>query len=262
MTTHETPLSPSVLLTTISAGVATVVLNRPAARNALNRELIDALATTMVELDADPLVRVIVLTGADPAFCAGLDLRDLGRGEGALLEGGTRGGFWPTIATPVIGAINGAAVTGGLEVALQCDIRIASQRARFADTHARVGVMPGAGLTVRLPAAVGLARALDMSLTGRFVTGDQAAAWGLVSAVVPHDQLLSTAAAMAAAVGELDPLAATTLLGVYRAGAAMTGADATANELEAARAWKARSFDAATVAARRDEIIARGSRLS
>jgi enoyl-CoA hydratase len=262
MTSPGPPVEPPVLLTTIDAGVATVALNRPDSRNALNRALIDALAVTMVELDADPLVRAVVLTGTDPAFCAGLDLRDLASGEGSLLESGLVGGFWPAIATPVIGAINGAAVTGGLEIALQCDIRIASDRARFADTHARVGVMPGAGLTVRLPAAVGLERALDMSLTGRFVTGEQAQAWGLVSEVVAHDDLLARATAMASAIAELDPDAATTLLGIYRRGAAMTAAGAADNELEAARAWKARSFDAEGVAARRAGIIARGRRLS
>ena len=251
-----------VLLTTIDAGVATVTLNRPEARNALNRELIDALDTTMASLGADPLVRVIVLTGSDPAFCAGLDLRDLGAGAGALLEGGTRGGFWTPMATPVIGAINGPAVTGGLEIALQCDMRVASERARFADTHARVGVMPGAGLTVRLPRAVGLARALDMSLTGRFVAAEQAAAWGLVSSVVAHDDLAPTAAAMAAAVAELDPDAASTLLAIYRRGADLPGGEAAESELAASREWAARRFDPSGVAARREGIIARGRRLS
>ena len=94
------------------------------------------------------------------------------------------------MATPVIGAINGVAITGGFEVALACDFLVASERARFADTHARVGIMPGWGLTVALPEAIGLRRAKEMSTTGNFVDAETALAWGLVNHVVPHDELL------------------------------------------------------------------------
>ncbi len=135
-----------------------------------------------------------VLTGADQAFCADLDLQELGStaanlssGQPVETQGHRRGAPWPVMTKPVIGAINGAAVTGGLEVALQCDFLIASERAGFADTHARVGVMPAWGLTVLLPQAIGLRRAKEMSLTGNFVGATEALALGLVNrGVVPH----------------------------------------------------------------------------
>jgi enoyl-CoA hydratase/carnithine racemase len=135
--------------------VCTVTLNRPDARNAMNSELQRALALALADAEADDGVDVVVLTGADPAFCAGLDLRELGS-TGANLVGGRddehRSPFtvlW-TMTKPVIGAINGAAVTGGFELALACDFLIASERATFGDTHARVGVTPGGGMSVFL----------------------------------------------------------------------------------------------------------------
>ena len=171
--------------------VATVTLNRPEARNALSQELRRALWKTIGDLDADDGVAAIVLTGADPAFCAGLDLKELAEGGEALSETGATGdesttrGPIPAITTPLIGAINGVAITGGFEVALACDFLVASERARFADTHARVGIMPGWGLTVLLPEAVGLRRARELSATGNFLDAETALAWGLVNHVVP-----------------------------------------------------------------------------
>jgi enoyl-CoA hydratase len=130
--------------------VAIVTLNRPEARNALSSELMRALRSTMAEVGADASIRAVVLTGADPAFCAGLDLKELGStGENlSVVEQSSDGTarFWEQLSKPVIGAINGVAVTGGLEVALQCDWLVASERAAFGDTHARVGVMPGGGM--------------------------------------------------------------------------------------------------------------------
>ena len=132
------------------------------------------------DLDARPDVRVIVLTGADPAFCAGLDLTEL-RQPDSPLGGAGRGPVIPDLASPLIGAINGVAVTGGLELALACDFLVASERAGFADTHVRVGIQPGWGLTVALPEAVGLRRAREMSATGNFIDTPTALAWGLVN---------------------------------------------------------------------------------
>jgi enoyl-CoA hydratase len=153
-----------ILLVELSRRVATVTLNRPAVRNALNAALRSTLPTAMERLDGDEAVDVIILTGADPAFCAGLDLKELGGGGGEgggggggegevrdLIEGGNP--FGP-VSKPIIGAINGVAVTGGFELALNCDFLIASERASFADTHARVGIQPGWGLTVLLPQAI------------------------------------------------------------------------------------------------------------
>src|SRR5581483_7786903 len=146
--------------------VAVVTLNRPEARNALSADLITAMRTAFVELGVDDGVRAVVLTGADPAFCAGLDLKEVAASGANLgMVDDVCGAFTP-LSKPVIAAVNGAAYTGGLEIALSCYVRIASERAVFADTHARVGVMPGWGLTVRLPKAVGHARALEMSLAG------------------------------------------------------------------------------------------------
>ena len=141
--------------------------------------------------DANDDVDVIVLTGSDPAFCAGLDLRELGS-SGDNLAGGPSsdklwGTPWPDISKPIIGAVNGAAVTGGFEIALNCDFLVASENAKFGDTHARVGLMPGWGLSVLLPQAIGVRRAREMSLTGNFMDAHEALAFGLVNRVVAHD---------------------------------------------------------------------------
>ncbi len=124
-------------------------------------------------------------------FCAGLDLKELGDSS----ELPDISPQWPPMTKPVIGAINGAAVTGGLELALYCDILIASEQARFADTHARVGLLPTWGLSVRLPQKVGVGMARRMSLTGDYLSAADALRAGLVTEVVPHDQLLADGAA-------------------------------------------------------------------
>ena len=121
------------------------------------------------ELDADPEVRVMILTGADPAFCAGLDLKELGV-SGLSSDSEVIGSLpFSSLTKPLIGAVNGPAVTGGFELALGCDLLIASERAKFADTHARVGVVPGWGLSQRLPRLIGINRAKELSLTGNFL---------------------------------------------------------------------------------------------
>ncbi len=152
------------VLSETSERVCTVTLNRPDARNAMNSELQRALAIALADAEADDGVDVVILTGADPAFCAGLDLRELGSTAANLVGGRddqNRSPFtvlW-TMTKPVIGAINGPAVTGGFELALACDFLVASERATFGDTHARVGVTPGGGLSVFLPQTVGLRKA-------------------------------------------------------------------------------------------------------
>lgn len=148
-----------VVLVEKSGGIATVTLNRPTAMNALSRQLRSAIATTFEELEADPTVKVAILTGAGKAFCAGLDLKELG--SGASTVGGTISDKDPAssigrFSGPVIGAINGVAITGGFELALACDVLICSEAARFADTHARVGILPGWGLSQKLSRAIGI----------------------------------------------------------------------------------------------------------
>lgn len=246
------------LLVEKAAGVATLTLNRPEARNALDVELITALGQAMRDADADDEVRAIVLTGADPAFCAGLDLKQLGGSGRNLTQSAPTSTPWPVPAKPIIGAINGVAVTGGLELALNCDLLIASQRARFADTHARVGVLPGWGLSVLLPQAVGRGLARRMSLTGDFLSAEDALRAGLVTEVVAHDELLPTVQRVAATIAGNDADAVRALLASYRRIERTQTAAGLEIETETSQAWLARGFDPATVAERRTAIVERG----
>jgi enoyl-CoA hydratase len=190
---------------------AVVTLDRPEAMNALSRALRARLYEAISELSADPGVRVVILTGAGRAFTAGLDLKELGgdpRGLGAA--NATDAQENPVLAIracpkPVIAAINGVAITGGFEVALACDVLIASTSARFADTHARVGILPGWGLSQRLPRIIGLSRAKELSLTGNFLDAPTALAWGLVNRVVEPEALMPTALALAADMASIEP---------------------------------------------------------
>jgi enoyl-CoA hydratase len=175
-------MSASQVLLERAGGVAVVTLNRPEVRNAIDVALLGGLRAVLAEADADPGVGAIVLTGADPAFCAGLDLRQLGSSAANLVAGSSTP--WAPLRTPLVGAINGAAVTGGFELALNCDILVASERARFADTHIRVGVLPGWRLSVLLPLAVGRGIARRLSLTGEFLSAEAALRAGLVTEVV------------------------------------------------------------------------------
>ena len=253
-----------VLRLDVREHVAVVTLHRPAVRNALNTALIDALWEVMPAIDVDPEVRAIVLTGSDPAFCSGLDLAELsGSGQNARphqqRDQVSARGALPPVVTPIVGAINGAAVTGGLEIALNCDVLVASDRARFADTHLRVGVMPGGGLTVLLPRRVGLGKALEMSLTGAVVDAETALACGLVDGVVSHEELLPTARALATAMGEMEPEALRYLVETFRLVAALP--ELVGRDLERARghAWRDGTIDTAAVAATKDAIVQRGS---
>lgn len=237
--------------------VATVTLNRPERRNAISGGLLTSLRAAMTTLDASPDVRVIVLTGADPAFCAGLDLTELGLADSPLAWAAS-GHVLPPLGTPLIGAVNGAAITGGLELALACDFLIASEQARFADTHARIGIQPGWGLTVELPAAIGLRRARHMSATGNFVDAPTALAWGLVNHVVPHTELLTFTTRLAADVASNDPAAVRAIFATYREVSRVTGAEAAEVERRARALWHSGGIDRAEVARRRASVIERG----
>jgi enoyl-CoA hydratase len=255
------------LLVDVKDRVALLTLNRPAARNALSSELIRALPEAIVAADADDDVDVIVLTGADPAFCAGLDLRELGSSGSNLAGGPTRDKAWstpwPEITKPVIGAINGAAVTGGFEIALNCDFLIASDRAKFGDTHARVGLLPGWGLSVLLPQAVGIRRAREMSLTGNFMDAHEALAFGLVNRVVPHDDLLPVTLSIAVDIAGNDQKAVRALLAEYREITGTIYDEGLALEATKAKAWNNErgGFDPAQVEQRRAAIIERGRKM-
>ena len=237
------------VLVTVDGPIATVTLNRPAARNALSSALLRDLAEALATLDADGGVHAVVLTGADPAFCAGLDLKELGEDGGALHAGvmavADTHSPWPPINTPVIAAVNGPAITGGLELVLNCDLAICSERAVFADTHARVGVLPGWGLTVLLPLAIGRATARRMSLTGDFLSAAQALNAGLVSDLVPHEELLDRAHAIAATIAGNNPRAVRALLASYRAVEAELVAGGLDVADRSARAWNATELNLA-----------------
>ena len=240
-----------------------LTLDAPDRRNALDLATMRDLVARIEEADDDPSVRAIVLTGSDPAFCAGLDLEAVSSGE-LVLEAveAQRADVWKTLqeaATPTIAAVNGAAVTGGLELVLCCDLIIASDRARFADTHARVGIHPSGGMSVLLPRFVGLHAALGMSLTGRFVRAEEARSLGLASEVVDHDELLATALAAAASIAETDAATVTAIIATYRALSGVPLAEAYEQERVRGRGL---AVDTAAVDARRQEVIARGRRLS
>jgi enoyl-CoA hydratase len=210
-------------------------------------------------------VDAIILTGADPAFCAGLDLKELGAGGGGLAESGATGaddrgtrGPVPPCTKPLIGAVNGAAITGGFEIALNCDFLVASERARFADTHARVGIQPGWGLTVLLPQAIGVRRAREMSATGNFVDADTALAWGLVNHVVSHGELMPFARQLAADIVSNDQAAVRRIYATYDESSEVTAGEAWDIENRVAAEWQGRGVDAAEVERRRMAVVERG----
>ena len=256
-------MSEPVLRIERAEGVATLTLNRPAARNALNRALRDAIRAAFAELAEDAEVGAIVLTGAGAAFCAGLDLKELSQ------PGPDRGSDQPAESAhdiveaierfdrPVIGAINGVAVTGGFELALACDVLVGSPEARFADTHARVGILPGWGLSVKLPRLIGSVRAKATSLTGNYVSAAEAERWGLLARVVPAEELLPACRALARDMLSCEPR---TLRGYKRLideALDMTVADARLHERRVSAAHM-KGVTPGDVAARRLGVVARG----
>jgi enoyl-CoA hydratase len=250
---------PTVLLD-VSERIATITLNRPAARNALSSELLTLLPKVMHEADGRDDVDVLILTGADPAFCAGLDLKELGSSGGNLGAGSdasrrTRGPF-PKLVKPLVGAINGVAITGGFELALNCDFLIASDRAKFGDTHTRVGVMPGWGLTVLLPQAIGVRRAREMSFTGNFLSAEEALQFGLVNHVVAHEQLIPFTRSIATDICGNDQDGVRQIRSTYAAIA--HDDDAWEQEARDSRMWQRTMFSPDKVAERRAAIQARG----
>jgi enoyl-CoA hydratase len=241
-------------------GVALITLNRPEAMNALCRQLRVDLAAAIRGATASPDVRVLVLTGAgERAFSAGVDLKELAA-DG--FTGQPRPEDDPLIAIaacpkPVIAAINGVAITGGLELALACDILLASENARFADTHVRVGVMPGWGLSQRLSRLIGLSRAKEMSLSGNFIDAQTALAWGLVNRVVPPSDLLPAARQLAADIAGCHPAYASRYKALIDDGYALPFGEGMV--LEAARsAGNSDGFDRTNLEDQRRVIQARG----
>ena len=237
--------------------VGIVTMNRPERRNAIDTLVIDELPRAVNELADQDGIEAIVLTGADPAFCAGLDLHELGS-TGANLVLPERPDYrWPwSIDIPVIGAVNGPAIAGGFELALHCDFLVASDRAVFGDTHARVGQFPGAGLTVRLTELIGIARTKMMCLTGNFVDAGTARDWGIVVDVVPHDELVDRCVGLANDIADNDRRTVRHLLPHLDAVAGITREPGLHLVDEEMRSWND-DFEPADVAARRDAIFER-----
>ena len=242
-----------ILLIDTRDRVRTLTLNRPQSRNALSSELRRRFFAALRDAETDDAVDVVILTGADPVFCAGLDLKELGDST----ELPDISPQWPLMTKPVIGAINGATVTGGLELALYCDVLIASEQARFADTHARVGLLPTWGLSVRLPQKVGVGMARRMSLTGDYLAAADALRAGLVTEVVPHDRLLEAARAVASSIVGNNQKAVRALLGSYHRIDEAATAGGLAIEADSAAQWM-NSASGGDIASNREAVLQRG----
>src|SRR6476659_7842713 len=244
-------MADDILLIDTQDRVRTLTLNRPQSRNAFSDDLRRRFFGALRDAEADDDVDVVIVTGADPVFCAGLDLKELG--DSAQLPDISP--QWPPMTKPVIGAINGAAVTGGLEIALYCDILLASEQARFADTHARVGLLPTWGLSVRLPQKVGVGMARRMSLTGDYLSADDALRAGLVTEVVPHERLLTAAREVAASIVGNNQSAVRALLASYHRIDESHTSEGLWLEAMAAKQFRTSGDD---IAANRDAVVQRG----
>ncbi|MFA7556186.1 MAG: enoyl-CoA hydratase [Hydrogenophaga sp.] len=249
------------LLVNVADGVAILTLNRPEQHNALSRALRGALVATLTSIATDDRVGVVIFTGAgDKAFCAGADFKEM---EHSPLQPEELGPDAPLMRAfrelhkPTIAAINGFALTGGFELAVNCDILVASTNARFADTHARVGLVSAWGLTQHLPRAIGPVRARYLSFTGNYLDAQTALAWGLVLDVLPPDELMPYCLGIARDILSCDAAA---LRDVREAIAHGLGAGLDAGlrfEGELARRSLAR-FDVSAFVGRRAETLARG----
>ena len=191
--------------------VGIVTLNRPKALNALNNQLMDELGAALKAFDADPAIGCIIVTGSERAFAAGADIAAMAKYSFVDVYGGdyiTRN--WETIRTirkPVIAAVSGFELGGGCELAMMCDFIIAADNAKFGQPEIKIGVIPGAGGTQRLPRAVGKSKAMDMALTGRMMDATEAERAGLVSRVVPYDKLADEALGAALVIADFSQLA-------------------------------------------------------
>lgn len=230
-------------------GVLWLTLDRPQARNAMTIAMRRGLIAAMRAADADPETRLVVITGTDPAFSAGIDLKEsLGDGTGSPRGARTDPAEVVRAArTPVIAAVNGPCYTGALELALSCSFLIASERASFADTHASVGLLAGWGMSALLPRAVGVRLARQMMLTGEPIDAERALAAGLVNEVVPHDRLLDRTREIAEAICAAHPEAVTVTLELLAAGEGTSLAHALELESQAKLRWRT---DVAEVARR------------
>lgn len=250
-----------LVLCEIDGPIALVTLNRPQAMNALSSALQKAFAKTVDALAANPTIRVMILTGAgNRAFTAGLDLKELGSGGdiGALASSDADiMAAMERFPGPIIGAINGVAITGGFELALACDVLIGTPHTRFADTHARVGIVPGWGLSQRLSRIIGPSRAKELAFTGNFLDAETACAWGIINRIVPAEDLLPTAWALARDMCECVPEMIPVYKQLINNGYAANFGDGIALEQKMSRAHNG-AVKSDDVAERREAIQSRG----
>ncbi|RYY25833.1 MAG: enoyl-CoA hydratase [Sphingomonadales bacterium] len=236
--------------------VSIVTLNRPDALNAMSRALSKGLTDAFANMPGE--TRVAILTGNGRAFCAGMDLKELSSGQSSLQSAdeahgaGHRRFGMAAFDRPVIAAVNGFAITGGLELAMCCDIRIAARGAKFADTHARVGVIPGGRMTALLSRLIGIGRAKEMSLGGNPIDADTAERWGLVNRVVEPEDLMPTALGLADAIAANDPRIVRRLNTLIDENYGMTYADAVDHEhhisRDANQSFRKEAFDREAIA--------------
>lgn len=255
-------MTDSLVTTEITGKVALITLNRPEALNALSKALCDQLEASFKRLADNDAVQAIVLTGAGKAFTVGLDLKELSTGAGILADDalGPEARVINAISRtgkPVIGAVNGFAVTGGFELALACDFLYAAESAKFADTHARVGIIPGWGLSQKLPRLVGVNRAREISFTGNYFSAADGERWGLVNKVVPDEQLLDAAMACAQDIAETIPHALYQVRSMINDGWELTLAEGLALEGRAAKAMNT-SMETGHLEQRLGELQQRG----
>ena len=191
--------------------VALIQLNRPKELNALNLQLMQEIRDALKALDEDDAVRVVVLTGNERAFAAGADIKQMAGKSAIDMLIADQFSTWDQIRKfrkPLIGAVSGFALGGGCELAMTCDMLVASETAQFGQPEIRIGTMPGAGGTQRLTRAVGKAKAMEMVLTGEFISAQEAHRVGLVNRVVPVGQYLEEAYRLAASIAAMSPVAA------------------------------------------------------
>lgn len=199
-------MSYETILVTRSERVGTITLNRPAALNALNSLVMVEVTGAAAELDADPGIGAIIITGSAKAFAAGADIKEMATLSFSEVFEADFFAAWSRLAavrTPLIAAVAGYALGGGCELAMMCDVLIAADNAKFGQPEIKLGVLPGMGGSQRLTRAVGKAKAMDMILTGRTIDAAEAERSGLVSRVVPASDLLTEATAVATAISQM-----------------------------------------------------------
>ncbi len=191
-------------------GISLVQLNRPKELNALNSKVMQSLRDHLTSLDQDPKVKVIILTGNEQAFAAGADIKEMSDKGAIEMLKIDQFKTWDQIRKiqkPIIAAVSGFALGGGCELAMTCDMIIASESAKFGQPEIKIGVMPGAGGTQRLTRAVGKVRAMELVLTGKFISADEALQFGLVNKVVPVESCLHEAVKLATAIAKMPSVA-------------------------------------------------------